>query len=546
MEKKSKKPQKGLAVVLLAGVTIVIVVLTSITAFLGYQEFTSVLEEQYNNNAYEIAETAKSMLNPDKFTGYLDTLEADDEFNRIQKALDDLTVTTNCRFIYVGELSEDCKTIRYIYDSVNPDLGYDRYPLGLEDNNLDPNYTEDLKYIVETGNRPNHYLYTFIEDHTSAALAVKDSAGKVRAIVVVEKTMDVLDKARTTYVSHVFMIAGGLLVVAVLAYALYLNRRLISPILEVTNEAERFADAHEEGSNFKAMTAKYEIGVLARSVKRMETDIISYIDNLTKVTAEKERIGAELNVATAIQANMLPTIFPPFPERNEFDIFASMTPAKEVGGDFYDFFLIDDDHIALVIADVSGKGVPAALFMVIAKTLIKDRALSGEYSPAKILSSVNEQLCEGNEAELFVTVWLAVIEISTGKGKAANAGHEHPTLKRANGKYELVEYRHSPAVATMEGMRFREHDFELFPGDSVFVYTDGVPEATDANNVLFGNERMLEALNKDPDADQETILRNVKATVDAFVGSAPQFDDLTMLGFKYNGSGAQKPEADKE
>ncbi|HBI51996.1 MAG TPA: phosphoserine phosphatase, partial [Ruminococcaceae bacterium] len=210
------------------------------------------------------------------------------------------------------------------------------------------------------------------------------------------------------------------------------------------------------------------------------------------------------------------------------------------------FFLIDDDHIAFVIADVSGKGVPAALFMVIAKTLIKDRALSGEYSPAKILSSVNEQLCEGNEAELFVTVWLAVIEISTGKGKAANAGHEHPTLKRANGKYELIEYRHSPAVATMEGMKFREHDFELFPGDSVFVYTDGVPEATDANNVLFGNERMLEALNKYPDADQETILRNVKATVDAFVGSAPQFDDLTMLGFKYNGNGAQKPEADKE
>ena len=535
MEKKSPKAGKGLSVVLLAGMTVVIIVLTSITAYLGYHEFTQVLEKQYNNNAYEIAETAKSYLNPDKFSQYLDTLETDEEFDRIQKALDDLTVTMDCRFIYVGRLSEDCKTIWYIYDSVNPDLGYDRYPLGMVSDNLDPAYTDDLKYIVATGNRPDHYLYTYIEDHTSAALAVRDSSGNVCAIVVVEKTMSVLDEARTTYVRDVILIAAGLLVAVVLGYALYLNRRIIAPIVAVSKEAQRFADDHEEGSDIKAVNARFEIGVLARSVKKMESDIISYIDNLTKVTAEKERIGAELNVATKIQANMLPSIFPPFPGRKEFDIYATMTPAKEVGGDFYDFFLIDDDHIALVMADVSGKGVPAALFMVIAKTLIKDRALSGEYSPAKILTDVNEQLCEGNDAELFVTVWLAIIEISTGKGKAANAGHEHPTLRRADGRYELVEYRHSPAVATMEGMRFREHDFEIFPGDSIFVYTDGVPEATDANNVLFGNERMLEALNQQPDAEPETILRNVKTAVDAFVGSAPQFDDLTMLGFRYNG-----------
>ena len=548
MEAKTQKSRRGIAIILIAGMAFVIILLSSVVALLGFNEFTKVLEQQYNNSAYEIAEIAKNYLNPDKFADYLASNTPDEEFDRIQKQLDDLTAASECDFIYVGKISDDFKNITYIYDSVHPKLGYDRYPLGMVSSDLDPNYTKDLKHIVETGGRAEEYLYTYNENeaHTTAGLGVTDSAGKVVAVIGVQKPMTILEEARSTYVNHVIIAAAGLLIAAVLAYALYLNRRLISPILEVTNEAERFADAHEEGSNFKAMTAKYEIGVLARSVKKMEADIISYIDNLTKVTAEKERIGAELNVATAIQANMLPTIFPPFPERNEFDIFASMTPAKEVGGDFYDFFLIDDDHIAFVIADVSGKGVPAALFMVIAKTLIKDRALSGEYSPAKILSSVNEQLCEGNEAELFVTVWLAVIEISTGKGKAANAGHEHPTIKRANGKYELIEYRHSPAVATMEGMRFREHDFELFPGDSVFVYTDGVPEATDANNVLFGNERMLEALNKDPDADQETILRNVKATVDAFVGSAPQFDDLTMLGFKYNGSGAQKPAPDKE
>ncbi len=249
---------------------------------------------------------------------------------------------------------------------------------------------------------------------------------------------------------------------------------------------------------------------------------------------EKERIGAELNVATQIQADMLPRIFPAFPERSEFDLFASMHPAKEVGGDFYDFFLVDDDHIALVMADVSGKGVPAALFMVIAKTLIKNRAQLGE-SPAEILQHVNEQLCEGNEAELFVTVWLAVIQISTGKGLAANAGHEHPVIRRADGKYELVVYRHSPAVATMEGVRFREHTFELHPGDRLFVYTDGVPEATNAHDELFGCERMLAVLNSDPEPAPEQLLRNVRAEIDAFVGDAPQFDDITMLGFSYFG-----------
>ena len=262
---------------------------------------------------------------------------------------------------------------------------------------------------------------------------------------------------------------------------------------------------------------------------------VFYVRN-KRLAEEKARIGAELSVATQIQADMLPRIFPAFPERKEFDLYATMTPAKEVGGDFYDFFLIDDDHLALVMADVSGKGVPAALFMVIAKTLIKNHAQMGEYSPAKILAQANEALCEGNEAELFVTVWLAILEISTGRGLAANAGHEHPILRRTGGSYELIEYSHSPAVATMEGIRFREHAFELHPHDTLFVYTDGVAEATNAENKLYGTERLLAALNKNHDVSPKEILENVKQSVDIFVGEAPQFDDITMLCMKYFGT----------
>ena len=248
----------------------------------------------------------------------------------------------------------------------------------------------------------------------------------------------------------------------------------------------------------------------------------------------KAAADRDLALASSIQENVLPKIFPFRPDREEFDLYASMNPAKEVGGDFYDFFMVDDNHIALVMADVSGKGIPAALFMMVAKTLIKNRVLAGD-SPSQALINVNEQLCEGNSAELFVTVWLAILDLTTGKGTAVNAGHEHPAFKKKDGDYELVIYRHSPAVATIEGIRYKEHEFELKAGDTLFVYTDGVTEATNINNELFGEERLVEALNSDKEATPQQVLSNVKSHIEGFVKDADQFDDITMLCIKYNG-----------
>ena len=316
--------------------------------------------------------------------------------------------------------------------------------------------------------------------------------------------------------------------------ALILAKRIVTPLETMT---KRVASLGGENLQFK-MEPVYQTGdeieVLAESFADLSAKTLQYVDQVKKVTAEKERIGAELSMATAIQASQLPRLFPAFPNRSEFDLYASMTPAKEVGGDFYDFFMIDDDHIAIIIADVSGKGVPAALFMMVARVLIKSHLQNGE-TVSEALANVNDQLCEGNEAEFFVTVWAAVIEISTGKGTAANAGHEHPALRRADGSYQLVTYRHSPAVAVMEGISFREHEFELYPGDSFFVYTDGVTEAANADRDLFGNDRLLEALNRKPDAEPEEVLRNVMDGISSFVAGAEQFDDITMLSFKYKG-----------
>ncbi len=274
-----------------------------------------------------------------------------------------------------------------------------------------------------------------------------------------------------------------------------------------------------------------EIESLAGAFNSMTTSLQTYIHDLTAITAEKERIGVELGVATQIQAGMLPCIFPAFPARREFDIYATMTPAKEVGGDFYDFFLVDDDHLALVIADVSGKGVPAALFMMISKTLIKSAA-QNRLSPHAVLEQVNNQLCENNDAEMFVTVWLGILEISTGKMLCANAGHEYPAIKRGDGAFELLRDRHGFVLAAMENTRFHEYEVDLEPGDAIFVYTDGVAEATNANNELFGTDRMLEALNAKPHSDCEDLLRNVHKGINTFVSGAPQFDDITMLSLK--------------
>ena len=346
--------------------------------------------------------------------------------------------------------------------------------------------------------------------------------------------------------SYVYLMVGlaiNITFAVAIAFLWYVERNIVNPLELLADNVREFA-ARPVGAGeipqpkLTEIDTGDEITLLANSCNAMMQDITAYMHELRAVTAEKERIGAELSVATHIQASMLPCIFPAFPERPEFDIYASMTPAKEVGGDFYDFFLVDDDHLALIIADVSGKGVPAALFMVIAKTLLKNAAQGG-ISPKAILEKVNDQLCENNEAEMFVTVWLGILEISTGKLTAANAGHEYPAIRRADGDYALIRDKHGFILAGMEGSKYKEYELTLSPGESLYVYTDGVTEATDAAETLYGTERLLAALNRQPEAAPEELLQNVKADIDHFVGQAPQFDDITMLCLRLKERGRQ-------
>lgn len=244
---------------------------------------------------------------------------------------------------------------------------------------------------------------------------------------------------------------------------------------------------------------------------------------------EKERIAAELSLATRIQLSALPK---EFPKREKFHVYASMTPAKEVGGDFYDFFMMDEDHLGLVIADASGKGVPAALFMMVSSALIRNAAV-GEYSPAKVLTTVNHQLCTRNPEEMFVTVWMGVLEVSTGRLTAANAGHEYPILKRPGMSFELFKDRHGLVLGAMDGVRYREYEIQMEPGTKLFVYTDGLSEATNGSTVQFGTDRTIDVLRGREDGSPEELVRAVLDAVETFVADAPQFDDLTMLCLEY-------------
>lgn len=277
-----------------------------------------------------------------------------------------------------------------------------------------------------------------------------------------------------------------------------------------------------------------EIGQLAEDFVDLTKEIDVYTAQIEKAAAEKKRMEYELDIAANIQAQMLPDPQPHFPEHPEFTLSASMSPAREVGGDFYDYFFVDDDHLAMVIADVSDKGIPAALFMARAKALFRSRLQTGE-EPAGVLYYVNNQLAEENEAGYFVTVWMAVIDLRTGMGVVSNAGHENPAMYRKGGLYELVSYRHSLVVGMMEDYSYEQHTVQLNPGDRLFVYTDGVPEAANTDDEQFGTDRMLEALNRDPDAEPAALLQNVTAAIREFVGEAPQFDDTTMMCLHYSG-----------
>ena len=392
-------------------------------------------------------------------------------------------------------------------------------------------WDSDIPYAV-TKNESGYYC-------TSWTKVAQDD--DTITMVLTDVDMYKVDDAARHFLWQFILLMLGLTLAVFAIVNHRLKKHVVKPIEDMNQAARNYIADKDDGLpdeyHFQSLDihTNDEIESLALIFGDMEKEIGEYVENLTKATAEKERLNSELTLGAQIQRGTLPSKFPPYPDRKEFDIYASVDPAKEVGGDFYDFFLIDDDHLAMVIADVSGKGIPAALFMMGCKILIANLTTVGITDPATILKEVNNRILKNDTIDMFITVWLGILEISTGKILAANGGHEYPCLMTDGKEYKLFKDRHGLVLGGMADVNYYTYELQFKPGDALFVYTDGVPESTNINNELFGNDRMLKALNRNPDASVEELLANVKNDINEFVGEAPQFDDITMLALRYNG-----------
>lgn len=327
----------------------------------------------------------------------------------------------------------------------------------------------------------------------------------------------------------IFILFFLIILVTVVIVVYDFSEKITKPITDLTKDVGVISSGNLD--HRATISGNDEISDLAGQFNEMAGSLKEHINSLTAVTAEKERISAELNVAAKIQADMMPK---DFPQRDEFSMYALMTPAKEIGGDFYDFFMIDENRLALIMADVSGKGVPAALFMVIAKTLLKIRT-TAPGTPAQMLWDINNTLCADDPAGLFVTAWFGILDISSGEIICANAGHEYPAIRHAGGDFELMVTEHCPPLATVENIEYFDEKYTMQPGDELFLYTDGVPEAKAANGLRFGTDMMLSVLNSGKGLPPEELLGKLKGELDSFAGDKDPFDDITMLDIVWNG-----------
>ena len=352
--------------------------------------------------------------------------------------------------------------------------------------------------------------------------------GEIRAVLVLAYSWSGLRQAMSGILFKAFLAGiGGLLVSLAILLAL-LYKKAIAPVKNIQESIQTYIRTKDSAAvtvNLDKIRERNEIGQLSDDLSKMVREIDHYTAENIQMAEEREKVNTELTLASAIQNSMLPK---DFPHHSSFSLYASMTPAKEVGGDFYDFYYLDEEHLALVIADVSGKGIPAALFMMMCKNMIKNYAREG-LTPSEILERTNRSILESKQNTMFVTVWFGIYNISTGHITAVNAGHEYPILRKADSGFELFKDRHGFIVGGLEGIHYRNYEFDLEAGGTLFLYTDGITEATDSDEELYGTGRMLELLNRDPDGSPEELIRNMKTSIDAFVGAAPQFDDITML-----------------
>ncbi|WP_051524575.1 PP2C family protein-serine/threonine phosphatase [Pseudobutyrivibrio sp. MD2005] len=546
MENKRKSIKR----VLFTGTTVLVLVVSLLMGAFGLFSYVNTVLNKDKAYLRDILQLTMQYIDGDDLENCIETKQKSEKYEYAQNFLDKVKEnyddieyiyiikplnandTNNIMDVMAGITAEEKEEDFEFYSVELGKLNEDGYSAEVAGQYLKGMDADDITYFS------NHTEFGY--DYTGM-VPIRNSNGESVALLAIDISMNEIAKVLMTYAIGTLVLIVLISLQAVNMVNKWLKNRVIDPVLRLEKVSEAFVESSHVAEtpedlviNDPDIHTGDEIESLSAAMSDMFVGMKNYMSSLLTVTKDKEKISAELNVATEIQASMLPRIFPAFPKREEFDLFASMDPALEVGGDFYDFFLIDEYHLALVVADVSGKGVPAALFMAISKTLIKDRA-QGCLDPATILYNVNNQLSEGNDADLFVTVWLGILDLRSGDMHYTDAGHEYPLLIRADGKIDVVKPdKKKPPVATMEGISYVTSELHMDPGDTIFLYTDGVPEATNSSDTLYGMERLEQFMEANYSLPLEEMLPAVRKDVDVFVGDAPQFDDLTMLALRVN------------
>ena len=541
MPEKYDKLRSNMSFNVTAGIVLLLAVFSIIVSAIGILSFTESFKKEHSTTTYHMADTAAMLVNGDHIDEYLRGEEME-EYARTKRILDTYCRYMNVSLVYVIDVDRsDYNHFVSVFNAVDnavDDTAYEEWEIGHERETTNEEYRRKYEELYE-----KKVLYGTIyrlnpgkglHPHITTIVPVLDSTDEVAALLCVQRPINEL-----AAVVRVFVIRTGIFALLLAFFAsqlaAYFSRKwIISPIRKISGEATRFAKENTKGEELGDVSRFSEIYNLSRAIDKMETDMENYVQNLTAVTAERERIGTELSFARKIQHDALPHTYPAFPGRTEFDIYASMTAAKEVGGDFYNFDLIDEDHLAMWIGDVSDKGVPAALFMMAINIVIENRVIMGG-SPAEIMAYVNNNVCAHSKTDMFVTIWLGILEISTGRIICCNAGHEDPAVYKKGGAFEIVKKKHNTAVGAMPDLPYNDEEIFLEKGDKLFIYTDGVPEATNSFNELFTVGRMVDALNEYCEGTPQEILEGMHKSVNEFVGDRTQFDDLTMLCVELKG-----------
>ena len=538
MIQKIKALRNNMAFNITAVIVLILATFGIVVSVVGILKFSDAFDAEYSNTTYHIADTAASLVNGDHIEEYL-AGEQTEEYARTRRILNAYCNRMNVSLVYVIKVDQsDYESFVSVFNAVDNSVDnshYEEWELGHPRETTNDEYREAYREIYENES-PFEIIYRLnpgqgLRPHITMIVPIDNDEGKVSALLCVQRPISELASVILSFVSYI-IIASLVLVLVVAQFVVrFLRKWVVKPIRKISIEATRFAKENTKGEELGDVSKFEEIYNLSRSIDKMETDMVNYIDNLTTVTAERERIGTELNFAKQIQYSSLPTKFPAFPDREEFDVYAYMKPAKEVGGDFYNFVLVDDDHLAVWIGDVSDKGVPAALFMMSINIMINIRTCMGG-TPSEIMAFVNDNICEHNGENMFITIWLGILEISTGRLTFVNAGHEDMAVYRGGGEFELYKTKHNIAVGIQSGMVYKDFEMQLGKGDKIFIYTDGVPEATDPYDTLFNTDRMISALNEKKDGSPQEFLEIVYTRVKEFVGDRTQFDDLTMVGLE--------------